>query len=129
MARVEERPVSAVVADILGNAKEIVRAEVRLVKAEIKKEAADAAVPAVRIACGFALVFYAVGLLLLAAVYLLSQRMPAWIAALVVCLIVLAIGVPLITSGRRRWKQLYGVPEKTAQTVKEDVSWMKAQTK
>jgi uncharacterized membrane protein YqjE len=129
MARFEERSVSAVVTDIIGNVQEIIRSEVRLVKAEIKQEVSDAASSASRLACGLALAFYAVGLLLLAAVYLLSRLMPAWIAALVVCLVVSAAAVTLITSGRRHWKQLHLSSERIPHTVKENVSWMNAQTK
>jgi len=129
MARTDERPVSAVVADIVCNVEEIVRSEVRLAKAQIKNEAAHAASSATRMIYGIVLALYAVGLLLLAAVYLLSQFMPAWIAALVVCFIVSAIAAPLITSGRRRWSLLPPATQTTAQVLKENVSWMNAQTK
>jgi uncharacterized membrane protein YqjE len=129
MPRADERPVSAVVADIVCNVEEIVRSEVRLAKAQIKNEAANAARSAIRMIYGIVLALYAVGLLLLAAVYLLSQFMPAWIAALVVCLIVSATAAPLITSGRRRWSLLPPATQRTAQVLKENVSWMNAQTK
>jgi uncharacterized membrane protein YqjE len=127
--RTDERPVSAVVADIVCNVEEIVRSEVRLAKAQIKNEAADAARSAIRMIYGIVLALYAVGLLLLAAVYLLSQFMPAWIAALVVCLVVSAVAALLITSGRRRWSLLPPATQTTAQVLKENVSWMNAQTK
>jgi uncharacterized membrane protein YqjE len=129
MSRAEERPVSAVVADIVCNVEEIVRSEVRLAKAQIKNEAADAASSATRMIYGIVLALYGAGLLLLAVVYLLSQFMPAWIAALVVCLVVSAVAAPLITSGRRRWSQLRPATQITAQVMKENVSWMNAQTK
>jgi len=129
MSRTEERPVSAVVADIVCNVEEIVRSEVRLAKAQIKNEAADAASSATRMIYGIVLALYAAGLLLLAAVYLLSQFMPAWISALVVCLVVSAVAVPLITSGRRRWSEPRAAIQSTAQVMKESVSCMNAQTK
>lgn len=129
MSRTDARPISAVVADIVCNVEDIVRSELRLAKAQLKNEAADAAGAATRIIYGIVLVLYAVGLLLLAAVYLLSQFMPAWIAALVVCLVVSAVAAPLITSGRRRWSQLRPATQTTAQVMKENVSWMNAQTK
>jgi hypothetical protein len=129
MSRTDERPVSAVVADIVYNVEEIVRSEVRLAKAQIKNEAADAASSATRMIYGIVLALYAAGLLLLAAVYLLSQFIPAWIAALVVCLVVSAVAAPLITSGWRRWSLLRPATQRTAQVMKENVSWMNAQTK
>ena len=55
MARVEERSVSAVLADIVGNVQDIVRSEVRLAKAEVKEETAHAAHSVGFIACGIGL--------------------------------------------------------------------------
>lgn len=125
----EERPVSAVVADIMRNMQEIVRSEVRLAKAQIKNEASEAATSATRLAYGIVLALYAVGLLLVAVVCLLSQFMPAWVAALVVCLFVSAIAVPLFVSGRRRWSTLRSSTARPINVTKENVLWMNAQTK
>jgi uncharacterized membrane protein YqjE len=129
MSRTEERPVSAVFADIVNNVEEIVRSEVRLAKAQIKNEAADAAASAVRLSYGIALTLYAIGLFLLAAVYLLSQFVPAWIAAMVVCLVVTAVALPLLVSGRRRLSYLRPPTASPINVTKENVSWMNAQSK
>lgn len=129
MAYAQERPVSAVLADIVGNMQDIVRSEVRLAKAEVRQETAQAAHSVGFMACGVGLAFYALGLLLLAAVFLLARFMDAWLAALVVCLVVAAVGVPLILAGRRQWQRLRLAPERTLQTVKENVSWMSSPSK
>lgn len=128
----EERPVSAVVSDIVGNIQEIVRSEVRLAKAQMKNEAIEAAGSATRIAYGTMLGLYAIGLLLLALVCFLAQFMPAWIATLAVCLIVSSIAVPLFISGRHRWRSSRSArssTEKPINVTKENVLWMNAQTK
>ena|SRR5579862_3086395 len=106
MLRAEERPVAVVLADMACNIQEIVRSEVRLAKAQIKHEAGRAARPVTRILSGIILVLYAFSLLLLAAVYFLSQFVPPWVAALIMCLIVVAVAAPLLTSGMRRWSLL-----------------------
>jgi hypothetical protein len=129
MAIREERPVSAVVSDIVRNVQEIVRSEVRLAKAQIKSEATEAASSATRLAYGIVLGLYAIALLLVAVVCLLSQFMPAWVAALVVCLIVSSVAVPLLVSGRRRWSYLRSSTERPINVTKENVLWMNAQTK
>jgi uncharacterized membrane protein YqjE len=125
----EERPVSAVVSDIVGNVQEIVRSEVRLAKAQIKNEAAEAARSATRLAYGIVLALYAIALLLLAGVCFLAQLMPAWIASLVVCLIVSSIAVPVVVSGRRRRSYLRSSPAGSINVTKENLLWMNAQTK
>ena len=129
MPRADERPVSAVVADIVCNVEEIVRSEVRLAKAQIKSEASGAASSATRLAYGIVLALYAIALLLVAVVCLLSQFMPAWVAALVVCLIVSSVAVPLVVSGRRRWSYARSSTERPINVTKENVLWMNAQTK
>jgi len=129
MAYAQERPVSAVLADIVGNVQEIVRSEVRLAKAEVKQETAQAAHSLGFMACGVGLAFYAFGLLLVAAIFLLAKFMDAWLAALVVCLIVAVVAVPLILAGRREWQRLRLTPERTLHSVKENVSWMSSPSK
>lgn len=123
------RPISAVAADILGNVQEMVRFEVQLARAEIKVEAVKASQSGTLIGSGVALCLYAFGLLIAVGVLLLSRVFDAWVAALVVCVVVSAVAVTLITLGRRRWKHLHRAPDKTVQTLKENVTWMKAQTK
>ena len=48
----QERPISDVLQDILGNLQEMVRAEVRLARAEIRDDARQTAASAVWIAAG-----------------------------------------------------------------------------
>jgi hypothetical protein len=129
MARVGERPVSEVLTDIVGNVQEIVRSEMQLAKAEVKAEVINVAHSGTLLAGGAALGFYAVGLLLLTAVLLLSRAMEAWLAALIVFAVVACAAAMLIASGRGRWKKLQPAPEKTIESMKENVSWVKAQIK
>lgn len=125
----EDRPVSAVVSDIVGNVQEIVRSEVRLAKAQMKSEARDTVTSATRLACGVVVALYAVGLFLLAAVFLLSQYMPAWLAASAVCLVAASVAAVLIISGRRQWSHARSAIERPINVTKENVLWMNAQTK
>jgi uncharacterized membrane protein YqjE len=129
MAQAEDRPVSAVLTDIIGNLQDIVRSEIRLARAEVKTEGTRAARSGTLLAGGVMLALYAFGLLLLGAVFLLARVMEAWIASWVVCLVVSAVAATLVAIGRNRWKRVHLAPEKTVETVKENVSWMKAQIK
>jgi hypothetical protein len=125
----EERTASTVVADIIGNAQDIIRSEVRLAKAELKAEAVQASKSGTFIASGIGLSLYASGLLIALIVLLLARVLDAWLATLIVLLVVSAAAVALILTGRRRWSKLRLEPERTVRSVKENVSWLKAQLK
>jgi hypothetical protein len=58
-----------------------------------------------------------------------NRPLSAAVAAWVVCLVVAAIASTLVAIGTHRWKTVHLTPEKTAGSVKENVSWMKARIK
>jgi hypothetical protein len=51
----------------------------------------------------------------------------AWLAALIVGFVLLVISMILVSVGRKRFKQVKVVPEKTVGTMKENVQWAKHQ--
>jgi len=128
MNRNDERSVSEVLQDIFGNVQDIVRSEVRLARAEIKTEAAKTARAAKALIAGAVLGLYAGGLLLIAAVYGLSLILAPWLAALAVGVFVAVVAASLISVGRERLRSVKK-PEKTLRTVKEDVQWLRDQTR
>jgi xanthine/uracil permease len=71
---------------------------------------------------------YAGFLALLAALILgLAEFMAGWLAALIVGLIVAAVGYFLLQKGLNDLKNLNPAPEKTIKSVKEDGQWLKQQ--
>jgi Putative Actinobacterial Holin-X, holin superfamily III len=129
MPRNEDRSVSDVLQDILGNLQDIVRSEVHLAKAEFKTEASHAARAAKPLIAGAVLSLYAGGLLLLALVYGLTLVLPPWMAALSVGVPVMLLAAILIGMGRARLRDVNPRPEKTIETMKENVQWLKDQTR
>jgi membrane protein len=124
-----QRSVSDVLQDIIGNLQQIVRDEFRLAKVEVEGKARRAARPASILAAGAVLGLYGLGFLLLAAVYGLSLVIAPWLAALLVGAVLAIVAAILVGSGRSRLKQVDPVPEKTVQSMKENVQWTKEQTK
>ncbi len=123
-----DRPISAVLHDIVGNVQDIIRAEVRLAKAELNEELGKSRSAAALLAAGaLALAFSAV-FLLLAIVYALSLVMPAWAAALVVGACVGVVAAICLGVGIKKFKRIRG-PAKTAATMKENVEWAKQLTR
>jgi uncharacterized membrane protein YqjE len=121
------RSMSEVLQDIVANIQEIVRSEFRLAKVEIHEETTKAVRSSIPLVIGVLLSLYALGFILLAVVHALSIVVDAWLAALIVGVGVLVISMILISVGRKRFKQVKVVPEKTVVTVKENVQWAKHQ--
>jgi uncharacterized membrane protein YqjE len=123
------RSVPEVLQDIVGNIEEIIRSEFRLAKAEVREEASKAAPPLKLIIVGAGIGFYALGFLIFTLVMGLATMMATWLAALIVGGVLGLIALVLITSASKRLKQVNTVPERTIETMKENVQWAKNQIK
>ncbi len=123
------RSVPEVLQNIVGNIQEIIRSEFSLAKIEIKQEAAQAKGPAMMWLIGGALGLYALGFLLLTAIFGMATVMPIWLAALIVGAVLTVISIALLSAASKRLKQVHKVPERTIETLKENVQWAKEQIK
>jgi hypothetical protein len=123
------RSVPEVLQDIVGNIEEIIRSEFRLAKAEVKEEASQAAPPLKMMVVGAGLGFYALGFLLFTLMMGLATMVNTWLAALIVGAGLSLIALVLITTASKRLKQVNKVPERTIETMKENVQWAKNQIK
>ena len=124
-----QRSMPEILEDIASNLTQIVRAEFRLAKTELKEGAEKVAGPGAALGAGVALAFYGLGFLFLAAVYALSLVMAGWLAALIVGgVLVLAAGI-LIGAGSAKLRRVNLTPDETMQTLEEDVQWAKQQIK
>jgi len=122
-----ERPMTEIFRDIVGNVQEMVRSEVRLARVELREEASKTARAGALLAAGGVLAIIAAVFLLVCMMQLLDLVMPDWAAALIMAL---ALGIPaaiMVSKGRQRLH--VPMPEKTIENVKENVEWMKNQTK
>ena len=125
----EDRSFSDVFQDILHNVQDIVRSEVRLAKTEIREEVGEAKSAAVMLGGGALTSIFALLFFLLTLVYALALVMPSWTAALVVGAALAVIATLMLITGRRRFKQIHPTPERTVETIKENVEWAKQQVK
>lgn len=123
------RSVADVLQDIVENVQTIVRAEVRLAKTEITGEATKASRAAGIIAGGTAAALFTVWLLLLTVLFALAIVMPMWSASLLLFVVMAAITTILLSAGKKRWKNVHPRPEKTIESVKENVEWAKHQAR
>lgn len=116
------------VQDILSNVRHILRSEVSLAKVELTEEVRKGGKASAVLLGGVVFALYALGFLLLAAVYALSLSMPLWSAALVTAGFAGLIATVAIIVGRQRIGRVHLKPERTVETMKENVGWLRHHT-
>lgn len=127
MERGDDRSLGELFSELSRQTSTLVRQEVALAKAEMSQKASRASKDAGMIAAGGAIAYAGFLALVAAAVLLLANAIDWWLAALVVGVIVAAIGGLLIKVGLDQLKQTSPVPEQTIESLKEDKEWVKRQ--
>jgi len=122
-----ERSMSEVVKDIISNVQEMVRSEVRLAKAELRDEVSGSMSAVKLMAAGAGLGFFAAFFGLTAIALILGNVMPLWLSFFIVAAVLGIAGMVLLSKGRSQF--IVPKPNKTIENVKENVQWMKDQTK
>jgi hypothetical protein len=105
----------------------LVRQEVRLARTEMAQSAAEVGRNMAAIAIGGFVLYAAFLALMFALIYLLAETMQPWLAALLVSVIVGAIGAFLVMRGYNRLKEVNLVPDRTVETLEENAEWLKQQ--
>lgn len=121
-----ETELGALIGELSAEAKLLIRQEVELAKAEIKESAQHAT----GIGAGFgaaALVGYlALAILAVAAALGLAEALPGWAAFLIVGGVLATVAATAFFVGRKNLEALSPVPRKTIDTLKEDLTWLRA---
>jgi uncharacterized membrane protein YqjE len=105
----------------------LVSTQVELAKVEIKEEIAQAGKGAGLLGGGAFCAYLAVVLLSFAAAWGLSEIVPEGVAFLIVGAIYAIAAAILLPKGKDKLTSVSPVPEKTAESVKEDVQWARDQ--
>jgi xanthine/uracil permease len=129
MAQVrDERSLGDLFSDLTRETSSLVRQEVQLAKAELTQSATEAARGIGMLVAGGAVAYAGLLFLLLAIVFgLIEAGWDPWVSALVVGLVVVAIGAVLVLRARESLKPANLAPQKTVETLKEDAEWAKEQ--
>jgi uncharacterized membrane protein YqjE len=127
--RSDDRSIREVLHDIVNHIGDIIHSEVRLAKTEVGQDITHYAKTSVFIGVAGVLTLYAVGFVLLSAVYALQRVMASWLAALLVGVAVGIVAAILYLTGRNKLAHASLRPVKTIQTLEDNVTWFKRQTK
>lgn len=125
---VADRPISALLHDIVDNLKGIVRAEMQLAKAEVREELGKTRSGALLCAAGGVMLAFSVFFVLLGVFYALSVVVAIWLAALIVAAGVGLIAALCVGVGVKRLKTVRAAP-RTITSVKETIEWARHPTR
>jgi len=124
----DERSLGDLFSDLSRETTTLVRQEVQLAKAELTQSATEVARGIGMLVAGGAVAYAGLLFLLLAIVYGLTEAgWDAWLSALVVGLVVVALGALLVLRARASLKPANLAPRRTIETLKEDQEWAKEQ--
>ena len=128
-AELRERSTGDLVKDLSHQASLLVRKEIELAKVELAEKGRQAGIGVAALAGAAIVALAALGALTAFLILALNEAMPSWAAALIVTVLWAAIGTALGLLGRQKLREMgYLVPEKTVDTLKEDLEWLKHPT-
>ena len=125
-----EKSLGELFGDLTRDTATLVRQEVALARAELSEKAAKVGKDVGMIAAGGAVAYAGLIVLLIGfAAGLVAAGMTAWVAYVLVGLIVLAVGALVAWQGCVALKNVDPTPRETVETLKEDARWIKEQAK
>jgi len=127
-----DKPLGVLFSDLTRETLDLVRQEIALGRAEISQKVTSAQTGLTSVAVGGAVLFAGLLVVLLAIVNALAMILPpenaAWLAPLIVGVVVAAIGYGMLKNGSTRLKPDHLVPHRTLHSLARDGRVMKERT-
>ena len=120
-----DRSIATLLSDLASETILLLRQELALFKAELHEKFSRFGQGATALGAAALIAFSGWLVLLAAAVLGLAEAMPAWLAALIVGLLVLAIAGALLWFGKSRLEAKSLTPSRTLRSLREDEAWLK----
>jgi hypothetical protein len=122
----DDRSLGELFGDLTRSLSTLIRQELELARTEMTARAGRLSQGAGMVGVGGALLYAAVlGAMAVVTLGLVELGLAAWLAALVVTIVVAVLGGLLVASGRGELKKADLVPRRTIETVREDADWAK----
>lgn len=128
--REREASLTSLVSGIISDTQTLVRQEIALAKQEIREEMSTAKAATMKLAIAGAVLVVGGLLLVLALAQALAAVLhwPVWAGYVSVGAVLVVAGYVLFSSAQHQLKTVSPVPEKTVETMKENVEWIKDRT-
>jgi uncharacterized membrane protein YqjE len=125
--RQEEPSIGELFAQLATDTSSLVRQEVQLAKVELGVKAKQLGKDVGLVAIGGAVAYAGLLAVIAAVILLVAQYMAPWLSALLIGLVVLAIGYFLSQQHLNALKHFDPTPQATIETLKQDKEWAKEQ--
>jgi uncharacterized membrane protein YqjE len=134
--RLESEPsISSLVGGIITDAQELIRQEMQLARRELQEEVHKAKTAVLSLALGAGIAFFGMMLLCFMLVHLLfwatndlHEHFPLWAWFGICGAVLTCVGLGLLYAARSQASDIHLVPPQTAQTMRENVRWIRNQT-
>lgn len=127
-AQPDSRGVSRILQEIVSHVAEIIRSELQLARTEARQEITQVANASISLLVGIVFGLFALGFVLLGAVYALGSTMPAWLVAVIVGAASGTVAMIFLLTGRTKMKKSSLKLDITNRSLQENVTWMKKRT-
>ena len=125
-----QRSMRELIDKLAADARELVRAEVSLARAELEEKARRLAAGGALVGAAAVLGLVALGALTATAIIALSNVVSTWLAALIVTVVVgVLAGILLLVGIKLLRRGVPPAPTESVDQMKEDVSWVKARAR
>ena len=124
-----ERSLGELFSELANETTRLVRQEVQLAKIELGQKASEVGKRVGLIALGGAVAYAGLLAVVAGVILLLAHFMPAWVAALVIGIVVLGVGYYLIQQQLNALKNADLTPRATVETLQQDKEWVREQTR
>ncbi|ADB29823.1 protein of unknown function DUF1469 [Kribbella flavida DSM 17836] len=122
----QDEPVGALVSQLTADVSRLVRAELQLAKAELKDKGKEAGLGVGLFGGAGAFAFYGLGALVTTAILGLAYVVPAWLAALIVAVLLFAVaGVAALLGKKHVAHATPPVPQAAVDGVHQDIEALK----
>jgi uncharacterized membrane protein YqjE len=121
-----EPTLAALVHDLTQQIPELIRSELRLAQAEVTEKGKRAGLGIGMFSAAGLLAFFGLAALITTAILALDLAMPAWLAALIVAVVLLAVAGAVALAGKKQVQAATpAMPERAMEGVKEDIATIK----
>jgi predicted lipid-binding transport protein (Tim44 family) len=126
--QLRDRSTGTLVRELMEQLTRLARQEVELAKAEMAEKGRKAGLGAGLLSGAAIAGLFFLGTFTAFLVLALAEGMDGWLAALIVAVLWAAVALVLALVGRQKVQDVGApVPEKTVESVKEDIEWLKGQ--